>query len=79
MEGQVPSPTMKENLLPLKMCVCLGRQTQREEQAMKPDWYVFDEAYDLDNVNNEDREEAMNGSGQTFGYQYADGNDIWYN
>lgn len=46
---------------------------------MKPDWYVFDEAYDLDNVNNEDREEAMNGSGQTFGYQYADGNDIWYN
>ena len=46
----------------------------REEQAMKPDWYIFDEAYDLDNINNEDREETTRDSG----YQYGRNTDIWY-
>jgi hypothetical protein len=45
-----------------------------EEQAMKPDWYIFDEAYDLDNINNEDREETTRDSG----YQYGRNTDIWY-
>ena len=50
-----------------------------EEQAMKPDWYVFDEAYDLDNINNEEREESTRDAGQNNGYQYGRDTDIWYN
>lgn len=47
-----------------------GRQ---KGETMKPSWYIFDEEYDLDNMNNEnDRDQHVRGYG-------SNETSTWYN
>lgn len=65
-------PRNESPIVSTTLNVCQGAGRQKGE-TMKPSWYIFDEEYDLDNMNNEnDRDQHVRGYG-------SNETSTWYN